>query len=197
VLEERARLGRDMHDTIAQTFTAVALRLDCAAADLPDQPQAAAAQVREARRLVEEGSAEARRAIWALRPIALERGDLARAIEIVAGQVAAGRALTVQVAGPARPLGAVIEEQLLRIAGEAMTNAVRHGHATQLEVRLEFRRKSVRLVVKDDGGGLQPATADQPHQGLRGMDERARALGGSLRVHSGAGGTEIEVEVPT
>jgi signal transduction histidine kinase len=200
VLAERTRIAREMHDTLAQSFVALSVQVECIKDALGKSPELAAGHVERTRVLVRESLAEARRAVWALRPQPLEQGDLGRALSGIADKLSPGRGIQVRVSGPARRLPPSVEENLLRIGQEAMTNAVRHAGAARIDVHLAFHPSGVRLTVKDDGKGLEAAAGPQPGadgkgQGLRGMRERAAAIGGALALDSSPSGTEVSVEV--
>jgi signal transduction histidine kinase len=111
--------------------------------------------------VVEESLDEARRAVWALRPQAVEPG-LVPALETLVSNVSGGTVVDLQVSGVARPLPPLVASNLLRIAHEAVANAHRHAHARRIELRLGFTPRSVTLSVTDDGQGLAAAGAPRP-----------------------------------
>jgi signal transduction histidine kinase len=197
VLAERGRLARDVHDTLAQSFVAMSVQLECIDQALE---QGDAATVRRhldgARAVVKESVEEARRSVWVLRPQALERG-LVTALETMVRRLSAGTRVELAVTGTPRPLAPAAEANLLRIAGEAVSNAYRHADARHIVVQLAFAGHSVRLAVTDDGAGIATA-ASGASQGLAGMRERAAELGGTLSIdRSPGGGTTISVEAPS
>ncbi len=200
VLAERTRMARELHDTLAQGFAGIAIHLDSAVASLPDGLPDARAHLGLARSLVRESLAEARRSVLDLRPQALETGDLPSALSEMAARLQGGSQIEVEVTGAPRRLPSAVESHLLRIAQEALTNALRHACARMIRVRLEFGADRIWLRVCDDGHGLDGGLAEQPgpgHLGLAGIRERVAALGGQLRVQSDAGrGTELLVEIP-
>jgi len=153
-----------------------------------------------ARALVRDSLAEARRAVLDLRPRALEQASLAKALSEMASRLGAESAIRVEVTGEPRRLTSTVEAHLLRIAQEAVTNALRHAGAREIRVRLDFGGESVALRVEDDGRGFPVSPAEGPttgHLGLVGIRERAARMGGRLMVHSEQGvGTEVVVEVP-
>jgi signal transduction histidine kinase len=142
--------------------------------------------------------AEARRSVFALRPSALDAQGLGGAIAAIAEQLSAGRPETITVTGRLPPLPQAMENHLVRVAQEAMANALRHAQARAVTVTLEADDRRVRITVRDDGRGFdaqQPARGTS--HGMRGMRERAAELGGTLKVRSDTNqGTEVTIEVP-
>jgi PAS domain S-box-containing protein len=200
VLEERTRMAREIHDTLAQGFTGIIIQLEVAEAALAAQPEAARLHVLKARTLARESLAEARRSVWALRPMALESDDLGSALLHLVHKLSDEAATPIEftLRGVLPPLGPDTEHHLLRIGQEALTNALRHAHAPEIRVTLTCARGSLELSVEDDGEGFE---VDSPVPGnglgLRGMQERAEALGGKLTITSAPGqGTQARVVIP-
>jgi signal transduction histidine kinase/ligand-binding sensor domain-containing protein len=205
VLAERGRIAREMHDALDQGFTAISLQLDLCAkvADNGATPRDVLRQRLDlAKDLLEYARSEARRSISDLRSEALDQGDLVTALGKVAEQFRVGPDLKIDVSveGRARTLPGAVENNLLRICQEAVTNAVRHGHAREVAIALAFAPAAVTLSVKDAGVGFDPQSVPSErdgHFGLMGMRERVKKLGGRLRLESGPGrGTEVRVEIP-
>jgi ligand-binding sensor domain-containing protein/two-component sensor histidine kinase len=200
VLDERTRMSRELHDTLAQGFAGIAIHLDAAAACPPKGAQELRDHLALARALVRQSLAEARRVVLDLRPQALEHADLATALSEMAGRLTAGSAIRVEAAGESRRLPSAVESHLLRIAQEAVTNALRHAGAREIRVRLDFGADCVSLRIQDDGHGFEAGTAaqmDAGHLGLVGIRERVARIGGQFTLLSRAGsGTELVVEVP-
>ena len=203
-LEERNRLAREIHDTLAQGLAAIALRLESVDALLeagtaaPDTARMRAA-VEQALGLTRANLEEARRSVLDLRAASLEGQTLTQALHALAAEVEreGGGRVTCEITGSARPLPARIETGLYRIAREAMNNVARHAHATRARLSLVMTPEEARLVIEDDGRGFDTAEAPQGRYGLRGMSERARLLGGRLRVATSPGeGTRIEAVIP-
>jgi signal transduction histidine kinase len=186
VAEERARMAREIHDTLQQHFVGVLVQLEL---KNPDQ----------ARVLVRSGMAEARRLVQNLRAPALDAGDLPRALASVVRQLdsATGARIELTVSGAPRRLPDMTENSLLRIGQEALLNAIKHGRAGRIRVDLAFTSGAVRLSVHDDGCGFDSAQAPlSGHFGLLGMHERTEQLGGELQIRSRPGeGTDIRVAV--
>jgi two-component system NarL family sensor kinase len=199
-IEERNRLARELHDTLAQGLAGIALHLETADALLSGAAEGAAARaaVREALALTRANLEEARRSVLDLRAAPLEGRTLAEALRALAGHPpGAGPRVSVEVRGGARPLPARLEAGLYRIAQEALANVRRHARARHATVCLRFLPDQVQLTIADDGRGFDPAAAPPGRFGLVGLNERAKLLGGSLRVRSGPGaGTRLDVTVP-
>ena len=201
VLTERNRIAREIHDTLAQGFVAVSVQLQVASRLLGNSPAVAQQHLAQAQELVRTGLDDARRAIWELRSQGAQENDLASKFIKMANRLTGSSAIEarVRISGTYRPLPAHTEDQLLRVAQEAVTNAVRHAQAAHIDIQLRFEEKNVELIVEDDGCGF---SGDAPsmregHYGLTGMRERAEQIGGKLTVNSEAGqGTRIRVEVP-
>lgn len=202
VLAERSRIARDLHDTLAQGFAGIAFQLEAVAAKLTESPAQAQAHLRLALDMVRHSLAEARRSVLNLRSTSLERGGLAAALKETARQLIADRPVILEVReqGPARPLPPPLEENLLHLGQEAITNALKHAHPRHIQVQLDFLPAAVRLSVRDDGRGFDPQTSaarNGAHFGLIGMRERARQMDGQLDLRSSPHtGTEVIVEVP-
>ena len=201
ILAERNRLAREIHDTLAQGLTATAVQLRLAKKSSLNGSTQLTQQLDNAQALVSESLEEARKSIWNMRSQVLETGDLATALGGILKQMCAdtGTETRIAVTGPTRRLAPMLENNLLRIGQEAITNAVRHARATLIELRLEFAETSFCLIVRDDGRGFDPA-APPPSAGgfgLMGMRERAAHLNAELKVRSVPyGGTEIQLRLP-
>jgi signal transduction histidine kinase len=200
IVEERNRMAREIHDTLAQAFTGVIIQLEAAEYALANRPEQTGERLARASDLARQGLAEARRSVWALRPQALETVGLMDALEGLLRQMTGATPVqpSFQVHGAPRPLPPAMEHDLLRIGQEAVTNVLRHASAQTLRIQLAFDEDCVRLTVTDDGQGFDPGrTATGARFGLTGMRERAERLGGRLTIHSSPGvGTEVEVAVP-
>ena len=202
VLEERARLAREVHDTLTQGFVGIASQLDAVATSMPDDGSTARQGLDLARRMARHSLTEARRSVMDLRAVELEDGDLGVALESGAHQWVAnsGIGIEVDVNGEAGALPEQVAHQVYRVAQEAVTNAMKHAHATQIALRLRIAPQQVDLQVADDGCGFEPDgvfTSRNGNFGLIGMQERARQVGGKLRLDSQPGnGTRVEITVP-
>jgi signal transduction histidine kinase len=202
VLEERGRLAREIHDTLAQGFVGISSQLDAVALTLNGHVDLARKHLELARKMVRHSLTEARRSVMDLRASALEGHDLPAALSEAAHQWTAGSAvqILVDIEGENRPLPEETEQHLLRIAQEAVTNAVKHARASQVHIHLEMASRKLSLRVADNGRGFEQDEAFSEvggHFGLLGMRERAERLGGELLLHSEPGqGTEVAVTVP-
>lgn len=202
VLAERNRIARDLHDTLAQGFAGIAFQLEAVATKLTDAPTQAQQHLNLALNMVRHSLGEARRSVMNLRSAALDNGDLATALAESARQMVGQKPVDVlvQTVGLARPMPPKIENHLLRVGQEAITNSLKHGHAATIQIKLSYQPQTVVLRIQDDGLGFETPAAHRPngaHFGLLGMRERAKQMGARLDLKSSPGkGTEVEVEVP-
>jgi signal transduction histidine kinase len=197
VQEERSRMAREIHDTLAQAFTGILLQLGAAERVLADDPGQGQAHLQKAGELAREGLAEARRSVQALRPQALETMDFPEVLSRMVQRLAADGTprLQFRLRGAPRALPPDVADHLLRIGQEALTNALRHARASLIDVELTFAEAKVTLCVQDNGHGF---AVDCPERtggyGLVGMRERADILGAELAVSSGPKqGTRVTV----
>ena len=203
VLEERARLAREIHDTLAQGFVGISSQLDAVAMCMPEDQAPARKFLDLARRMARHSLTEARRAVMDLRASVLEGQDLAAALESGTRIWTAGSGVEVKVdvSGPRPALPEEMEQHLLRIAQEAVTNVLKHAGAHRIWIKLHSDdAHKLYLRIVDDGRGFDQGgafTSSGGHFGLLGMRERAERLGGELRLASHPGeGTEVEVTAP-
>jgi signal transduction histidine kinase/ligand-binding sensor domain-containing protein len=202
VLEERTRLAREIHDTLAQGFVGISSQLDAVAMCMPDETTPARKFLDLARRMARHSLTEARRSVMDLRASVLEGQSLAAGLESGARIWTAGSGVEVEVdaSGEQKELPQESEQHLLRIAQEAVTNVVKHAGAKRIRIKLHMEPRELYLRIKDDGKGFEQDgvfAALAGHFGLIGMRERAERLGGELRLASHPGeGTEVEVKVP-
>lgn len=200
VLEERNRIAREIHDTLAQGFVAVSVQLELVARLLTASTENAKEHLNQARMMVRDSLSEARSAIWELRSQTEGSEDLAARLSKMAGQVTASSSvkLRLDVHGTYRPLARVVEDELVRIGQEAVTNAVRHANAGQIQIELVFERKKVKMTIADDGCGFSVNSSGRGpagHFGLQGMRERAERIDADLTVVSAPGeGTRVSLE---
>jgi signal transduction histidine kinase len=199
-LAERTRIAQELHDTLLQGFFAISMQLHAAVdqlrADTPAKPRFS--NVLEAMdRVMEEG----RRVVQGLRSNPRAFSSLAQALATVPGDMGFTSAIKfrVLVEGRQREVWSGLSEELYRIGREAIINAYRHSSARHVEVEIEYRASGIRIVVRDDGSGIDPQllqSGREGHWGLSGMKERAQSIGGKLRIMSRAGaGTEVELFV--
>lgn len=199
-LAERARLARDVHDTLAQSFSSIVLLSRAGLAS--DEDHARLVQIL---RTVEEtaatGLADARTVVHALTPTDLEKSPLSAALERLVERQGDAFDLRLDVTGTEHPVPTTIEAALLRIAQGAVSNIRQHAHARHATLALSVTTHRVDLVVTDDGVGFDPGRVTAPSAqggfGLRGIRERVDGLGGTTRVESAPGeGTTVHVTIP-
>ena len=201
VLNERLRVARELHDTVEQGLAGIALQLEAVDGSFETAPEAARESLKVARQMLRYSLEETRRSVMDLRSQALERSDLAGALETLARQMTLNTPAqaSVRVTGPVQRLDAAKEHHLLRIGLEALTNALKHGRATSIDIELCFTPDAASLIVTDNGQGLESAerATGGAHFGLQGVRERVDKLGGSLDIDSSPGaGTRLSVMVP-
>ena len=203
--EERNRLAREIHDTLAQGLAALTMQLEAAdalASSQRDTNTRLHASVNRALSLARATLDEARRSVLDLREAPLDGRTLADALEALAHETHGGagqpRTVDVVVAREAdMGLAPAVQSGLFRIAQQALANADHHARARSVVVRLTREPDAVRLRIEDDGAGFDPADVPSDRFGLVGMRERARLLGGTLVVESAPdAGTVIDVVVP-
>ncbi|MBA3874659.1 MAG: GAF domain-containing sensor histidine kinase [Anaerolineae bacterium] len=200
-IEERNRLAREIHDTLAQGLTAIALQLETADAllDTGKSPERVHEAVMQALYLARTNLEEARRSVMDLRAAPLEGRVLDVALKALVDEWASRRKIVINfnVVGAGRMLPVRIEIGLYRILQEALTNIGRHAQAHQVNVQLMVMPEQVQLKISDDGRGFDPDHVATNHFGLIGMNERVKLLSGKLQVSSSPGaGTELEISVP-
>jgi signal transduction histidine kinase len=198
---ERARIGHELHDAVAQKLFSLRLTAQAAAALVDRDPDRAKGELHEIGRLAADASEELRAAVVELRPAALDEDGLVATLRTQTQVL--DRAHSAEVAfvseGAPRALPAAQEEALLRVAQEALHNALRHAAASRVAVTLSYGRTGARLRVTDDGRGFDPRAVRKAgrHLGLVSMRDRAGGVGGTLTVESEPGkGASVELEVP-
>lgn len=203
LLSERIRLSNEIHDTLLQGLVGVGLQSDALLLALEPSNTTVRRHLSRLRQTIDLYIDEARHAIWNLRSPLLEKTDLVTALRTSGERAVAGTSVVFnfELEGTPRPCTPKIEEQLLRIAQEAMANSIRHSQAGHVRMRLEFSDEdgSIALTVCDDGRGM-PQTLDrtgEKHYGLATMTTRAESVGGQLSVRSAPDkGTEVRAVVP-
>lgn len=200
VIEERNRLAREIHDTLAQGLTGIILQLESVDAMLEAgvDPARVRQTVQQGLTLARANLDEVRRSVLDLRAAPLEGRNLAEALTALTETYTTRHILPVRltVTG-SRPLPVRIEVGLYRIVQECLTNITRHAEANQAKIDLSTSPDQVRLVVEDDGQGFDPAQVPQGHFGLIGLNERVKLLGGKLQLETNPGaGVRVEVVIP-
>jgi PAS domain S-box-containing protein len=200
VLDERTRIAREIHDTLAQGFAGIIIQLEAAEDVLAENTETAQAHMVKARQLARDSLTDARRSMWALRPQMLEKGDLVYAISSIAETLEKESSIHMEFSyqGERLRLSREMEDGLLRICQEALMNAGKHSQAQNIHAVLEFSDGFVELHIDDDGRGFDDSSAPFLRGlGLRIMKERAANLNGTVTITSQPGhGTKVQVRVP-
>jgi len=201
-LAERTLVAQDLHDTLLQGFLSASMQLHVAdsqlSADSPAKPI-----VGRVLELMGQVIHEGRNAVRGLRSPGTGSDDLEQSFSRIPQELAISQGIDfrVIVEGQARPLHPVIRDEVYRVGREALANAFRHSQASGIEVELEYADSKLRVLVRDNGRGIDPQvlrTGREGHWGLSGMRERAERIGAKLKVWSRiAGGTEVELSVPS
>ena len=198
--EERTRMAREIHDTLAQGLTAIALNIEGAMHRLDSHPDEARERLERALAMARENLEDARRSVLDLRGAArLEGKPLAEALAGLARSFTSETGIPATVhATTSDRLALRTESELYRIAQEALTNVRKHARAHSVKIGLHKRGETIVLSVDDDGNGfVVRAAGTGDGQGLIGMRERAKLLGGRLAISSGPGkGTHVTARVP-
>lgn len=205
ILEERNRISQEWHDTLMAGFAAISWQLETTARlfrETGGTSHQALAACELARSMVSHSQAEARRVIWDLRGDDEPTDDLSRALERIVAKIPPNCGLEAQldVIGREVPLAPGCVHQLARIGQEAITNVMRHARATHVRIDLNYQRAALTMTIADNGVGFQPslaASSSRGHFGIPVMEERARKVGGTLRIDSDAAfGTRVIVQLP-
>ncbi|MEK9522079.1 GAF domain-containing protein [Streptomyces sp. adm13(2018)] len=200
IAEERSRLAHELHDAVSQKLFSLRLTAQAAAALVDRDPARAKGELQQVAALAAEAADELRAAVVELRPAALDEDGLVHTLRTHIQVLDRAHTARVTFESPGtRALPAAQEEAVLRVAQEALHNALRHADAARVAVALTRAGQGARLTVTDDGKGFDPRTVRSAgrHLGLVSMRDRAGGVGGSLTVTSAPGeGTTIEMEVP-
>jgi signal transduction histidine kinase/ligand-binding sensor domain-containing protein len=201
VLAERNRVAREIHDTLAQSFVGVSVQLELTAQLLAQsQISAANTQIDTTRKYVKEGLEEARRSIWNLRAITAQHTLPTRLTHLAEKSATKQLAIRVNIGGTYRPLTPALEDEILRIAQESLTNVARHANATHASVDMHYDSSRLTLIVSDNGRGFKTVDNSLPskgHFGLQGIHERAAQINAQLTIESSQGkGTTIKLDAP-
>jgi signal transduction histidine kinase len=194
IAEERNRMAREIHDTLAQSLALIVMQLQRAESKLGPAWESAAEPLENVRQVAIAGLAEARRSVSMLRPPVTPRGlvqAVQEAAEVVRGFYRGS--VEVRASGNGHPVERLVEEELFAILREALTNAAKHSAANRIDVEIAYPDdRRVRVSVKDDGVGFDPDHPRNGHYGLIGMSERAERIGAALTLASEPGaGTEV------
>jgi signal transduction histidine kinase len=196
--QERARFGRELHDSLLQGFSGVIYLLEASKRKFEADPNASRQHLEKAIGIADRSVQEARQLIVTMRISALENNSLPEALKTMAAQTVSGLPVVFQldVKGRDRKSPYNVEANLFLIAREALKNAVDHASAKHIRLELWYSSNQLRVTIVDDGTGfdLKEGIAKKGHWGLRGMQERARTIGAECKVDSSLGkGTTIQV----
>jgi signal transduction histidine kinase len=206
-VNERTRIARELHDTLLQNFQGLLPRLQAAIYMLPERGTEARKTLEAAVDKASEAITEGRDAVKGMRLSTVEKNDLAVAVRTlgeelaVAGVNQSSPTFEVAVQGTPRSLHPILRDEVYRLVAEALRNAFRHAEARKIEVEIRYGEKEFRLQVRDNGRGIDPSVLSgdgrEGHYGLHGMHERAKIVGGKLKVWSELdSGTEVELSIP-
>jgi len=205
IVEERNRMAREIHDTVAQALTGIVVHLESTEHILTTQPETARRRLDLVRQLARETLIEARQSIQALRPQALVSQQLPAAIATLIEHLPQDSLLAAEFSLHGAPclLPSMTETNLLRIAQEALANVVKHAQASRVQISLTYEAEEICLSVQDNGQGFDldsitgRATSDSACFGLLIMQERAEMFAGQLTIRSDVGqGTTVRVTIP-
>ncbi|MFI5557225.1 GAF domain-containing sensor histidine kinase [Streptomyces sp. NPDC051738] len=200
IAEERSRLAHELHDAVSQKLFSLRLTAQAAAALIDRDPSRAKGELHQVAALAAEAADELRAAVVELRPAALDEDGLVATLRTQIQVLDRAHTARVTFAGRGvKALPAAQEEAVLRVAQEALHNALRHSGAEHVDVTLDRRGSGAVLRVTDDGSGFDPTAIRRAgrHLGLVSMRDRASGVGGTLTVESAPGkGTTIEMEAP-
>lgn len=203
-LRERSRLAANLHDTVLQTVTGLAMQIETCHAHLPRDQKTVAGHLDLALKMARSGQKDLRNSVWALHSLPMNENTFSEAVRSVARQITAGSSLQIQIESGTDviSLADFVAGNLLLIVQEAIHNILKHARASKIGITLVTSENGTRFSVSisDNGVGFQPGSQpgnESGHFGLTGMRERAERLGGTLAVESQPGaGTTIRVEVP-
>jgi signal transduction histidine kinase len=201
-LRERSRLAADLHDSLEQSLTGLALQLEAVALYRESAPERGSHHLQLARKFLDRSRSEVRSTIWDLRTQGLSGTDLASVIRESAADLAAGLPLEIAIDSDAshQPLPAVIASNLVLASQEAITNALKHSGASRIDVTIRYQSAVLTLTVRDNGTGFNPKSAPgqaDGHFGLQGIHERIKRLGGTFTLESTPGhGTTLTFIIP-
>jgi signal transduction histidine kinase len=205
-LAERTRIAQELHDTLLQGFLSASMQVHVAVDRLPEDPQIKPILTR-ALQLMGQVIEEGRNAVRGLRASESASLDLEHAFSLIQQEIVPPEQAStplefrVIVDGEQRPLHPLLRDEVYRIGREALINAFRHARAKKIEIELNYSSRHLRMLVRDDGSGIDPQilrSGLDGHWGLSGMRERADRIGARLHVwSSAAAGTEIELSVPS
>ena len=201
-VNERTRIARDLHDTLLQSFQGLMLRFQVVDELLPARPAEAKEALENALERGDQAIVEGREAVGDLRSSTEVTNDLGPAVKALGDELASADSARFHLAidGSPRDLHPILRDEIYRIAREAVRNAFSHARAREIEAEITYGARLLRLRIRDDGRGMDPGIVEEGrdgHYGLAGMRERAKHIGGELKIWTGTGaGTEIELCIP-
>ncbi len=204
VQEERLRIAQDIHDVVSQSLFGIVYTLDGSLKLLPERPEEVIPELERALRVAEETHNEVRQSILNIWPSQMTAARFTDGLRKYTTDVcrAGDLRLNFHVNGDFERLSPQARRCLYRIAQESLANVAHHAHATQAVISLDVQADQARMTIEDDGRGFDPDTAlardyNREHFGLRGIQERAKVLGGACEIHSqNGGGSSIIVDIP-
>jgi ligand-binding sensor domain-containing protein len=201
-LAERTRIAQDLHDTLLQGVLSASMQLDVAEDQVPENSPAKPL-LKRVLQLMGQVTEEGRTALRGLRTTPSDNLSLEKAFSRMRQELGVSEKIGYRVVAQSatRPLRPLIRDEVYRIGREALVNAFRHSSASIVEVEVDYASNYLRVMVRDDGRGIDPVvlqTGREGHWGLVGMRERSESIGGKLKLRSRVGaGTEIELVVPS
>ncbi len=200
ILAERTRIARDLHDTLAQSLSGMIAQIDAADEVFNKDSSKSHQYLQRIRNLAQQGLDETRQAVWKLRPESKQSKDLQQSLMEIANRFSRNDVIIrINVEGKLRQISELVRENLLRIAQQAISNAIQHSSPKSIQVLLLFEPQSLVLRIQDDGCGFDPSLQkfEGEHFGLKGMQERAAQIDGKFNIISKVGeGTQVIVQVP-
>lgn len=197
ISQERNRMARDLHDTLAHSLSAVSIQLEAISRQIRNDPEAAETTLRQTRQTVRQGLRETRRALHALRSSPLDDLGFNLALEQLINDTQARAGLEISLEMPDELVGIspITEQNIYRITEEALNNVIRHAGASHIEIVIQQNKELLTLIVTDNGVGFEPdIILENERYGLIGMHERAHLCNGKLSIEGGEG-TTIRLEI--
>lgn len=201
VLQERNRLAGEIHDTLVQNFAGILLHLEAARAATNSRRHRLSQRLARARQLAKCGLEDTRRMLLGLRPKPLDGPHFVGALHKLAKGFSrdCGIDCKFSISGTPRDLPQNVQDELYRVAQEALSNVRKHSRANRVSISLNYTSRNVRLAIRDNGQGFSPTikTSGASGFGLPTMHDRAERIGAKLNIHSGpATGSEVVITVP-